>query len=88
MNKYQKEFFKLIEEERKRQNQLFGEQEHDDFIWSAILVGEVGDLHKTLLKDYNDPDGLIHSDEIIKELVHIGAVLENMFEALKKQIGE
>lgn len=37
--------------ERAAQNAKWGEQNHDDFIWSAILGEEVGEVCKAALHD-------------------------------------
>jgi hypothetical protein len=83
MNSYQKKFFKLIEDERERQDKLWGLQDHEDFVWSSILMGEIGDLSKVLLR-YNDDD----SSDIEKEIIHCSAVLCNMFENIQREVGE
>ena len=38
-----------IREERTRQDEKWGVQNHDDFVWNAILVEEVGEVSKALL---------------------------------------
>jgi hypothetical protein len=78
VNKNQKKFFKLVEEERERQDTLWGKQEHGDFTWTAILMSEIGDLHKALLRE--DDDG------IDKELVHCASVLIAMYENRREEL--
>jgi len=41
--------FALIQEERKRQIEKWGEQKHDDYHWLAILTEEVGELAQAIL---------------------------------------
>jgi hypothetical protein len=84
-NKYQKEFFKCVEKERERQDYLWGPQEHGDFIWTAILMSEIGDLHRALLK-YEEDFGDMES--VTKELVHCAAVLTAMYEDRERAIGK
>jgi len=39
-----------VTNERKRQNEKWGEQNHDPFAWSAILSEEVGEFSQAVLK--------------------------------------
>jgi NTP pyrophosphatase (non-canonical NTP hydrolase) len=43
------EILQKIREERTRQDEKWGVQNHDDFVWNAILVEEVGEVSKALL---------------------------------------
>jgi len=43
-------FIKLIQEERARQDRVWGQQDHDDLYWFAILMEEVGEVAKALVK--------------------------------------
>lgn len=46
-----KEVLEDVEKERIAQDKKWGEQNHDDFIWSAILGEEVGEVCKASLHD-------------------------------------
>ena len=62
--------------ERDRQDIKWGEQNHDVYKWLAILGEEVGEVNKAALEDnYN---------EIIAELIQIGAVTVAMIESLER----
>ena len=70
------DIIKLIISERDRQDRKWGEQNHDIYKWLAILGEEVGEANKAALeKNY---------DEIIAELIQIGAVTVAMIESLER----
>lgn len=70
------DIIKLIMSERDRQDIKWGEQNHDVYKWLAILGEEVGEVNKAALEDnYN---------EIIAELIQIGAVTVAMIESLER----
>ncbi|MBL32029.1 MAG: hypothetical protein CMP62_04825 [Flavobacteriales bacterium] len=70
------EIIKLILEERQRQDLKWGEQNHNIYKWLAILGEEIGEVNKAALED--------KYDEIIDELVQIGAVVIAMIESLER----
>ncbi len=62
--------------ERARQDEKWGEQNHDIYKWLAILGEEVGEANKAALEnDYS---------ELMKELIQIGAVTVAMIESLER----
>ena len=74
MNK--NDIIKLIMSERDKQDKKWGEQNHDIYKWLAILGEEVGEVNKASLEEnYN---------EIIDELIQIGAVTVAMIESLER----
>ena len=74
MNK--KKILQLILEERLKQDEKWGEQNHNIYKWLAILGEEVGEVNKAALeKNYKD---------IIDELIQIGAVTVAMIESLER----
>ena len=70
------EIIKLILEERQRQDLKWGEQNHNIYKWLAILGEEIGEVNKAALED--------NYDEVIDELVQIGAVAIAMIESLER----
>ena len=66
----------LISKERDTQDQKWGEQNHDIYKWLAILGEEVGEVNKAVLES--------KYDEIINELIQIGAVSVAMIESLER----
>ena len=67
---------KFIIAERVRQDEKWGEQNHDVFKWLAILGEEVGEANKAALEnDYS---------ELMQELIQIGAVTVAMIESLER----
>ena len=71
----------LIEAERERQIEKWGEQNHDDYHWLAILVEEVGELAEAIL--HNEFGGHAAGTEET-ELVHSVAVGVQWLEAKEK----
>ena len=67
---------KFIMAERARQDEKWGEQNHDIYKWLAILGEEVGEANKAALdNDYS---------ELMQELIQIGAVTVAMIESLER----
>ena len=52
--------------EREKQDQKWGEQNHDTQMWVAILMKEVGEVRKAICEE--------DTDSYRKELVHVAAV--------------
>lgn len=67
----------LIMEERARQDEKWGEQNHDPFVWLAILGEEYGEACKTAY------EGEEHHLRV--ELVHVAAVAVAMLECGDRQ---
>jgi NTP pyrophosphatase (non-canonical NTP hydrolase) len=66
----------LILEERQCQDDKWGEQNHDVYKWLAILGEEVGEANQAALQGENN--------ELINELIQIGAVTVAMIESLNR----
>ncbi len=66
----------LIQAERQRQDHKWGEQNHSDMKWLAILMEEVGELAKAILE--NDDNG-------VDELVQVAAVSVAWLEAVSRR---
>lgn len=62
--------------ERQKQDDKWGEQNHDVYKWLAILGEEVGEANKAALEDSRE--------DLINELIQIGAVTVAMIESLKR----
>ena len=62
--------------ERQNQDDKWGEQNHDVYKWLSILGEEVGEANKAALEDSRD--------DLINELIQIGAVTVAMIESLKR----
>ena len=72
----QEDVINKIIEERKMQDDKWGEQNHDVYKWLAILGEEVGEANKAALED--------SKNDLIDELIQIGAVAVAMIESLKR----
>jgi NTP pyrophosphatase (non-canonical NTP hydrolase) len=69
-----------ILEERKRQNEKWGKQEHNPFVWFAILSEEVGELAEACL---HDSFGGHAAGTLRAELVQVAAVAVQWLEAIE-----
>jgi len=72
----QEDIINKIIQERKMQDDKWGEQNHDVYKWLAILGEEVGEANKAALED--------SKNDLINELIQIGAVTVAMIESLKR----
>ncbi len=72
----QSQILNLIKKERERQDNKWGIQNHNIFKWLAILGEEVGEVNKSALEN--------NYQEVISELVQIGAVTVAMIESLER----
>ena len=72
----QSQILNLIKKERERQDKKWGTQNHNIFKWLAILGEEVGEVNKSALEN--------NYQEVISELVQIGAVTVAMIESLER----
>lgn len=70
----------LIMEERARQDEKWGEQNHGQLYWLGILVEEVGELAKALIEGKDDEAG--------KELTQVAAVAVQWMEARQRRSNE
>lgn len=62
-------------DERTRQDAKWGEQNHDDFIWGAILSEEVGEAAQASLQHYFSNDGPdVSADRVAEEVTQCAAV--------------
>lgn len=68
--------------ERKRQNEKWGEQNHDDYRWLAILTEEVGELSQAIL---HDEFGGKATGTMRDELIQVTAVAFQWIEALERR---
>jgi len=65
-----------IKNERKKQDEKWGEQNHNIYKWLAILGEEVGEANKAALEG--------KKNEIIEELIQVGAVAVAMIESIQR----
>lgn len=72
----------LIYAERVRQNKKWGEQNHDDYRWLAILTEEVGELAQAILEG---EFGGTHAGTAKAELVHVAAVAAQWLECMERR---
>ena len=72
----------LIRAERERQNKKWGEQNHDDYRWLAILTEEVGEAAQAIL---HDEFGGSHAGTAKEELVHVAAVAVQWLECMERR---
>jgi NTP pyrophosphatase (non-canonical NTP hydrolase) len=70
--------------ERERQDDKWGQQDHDNILWSAILVEEVGEFAQEALTERFGASGNGHGDAR-EELVQIAAVAVAAIEAIDRR---
>lgn len=73
-----------LHQERVRQLEKFGEQDHTPEMWMAILAEEVGEVAKEICNMYTSPCNLVH-DNYEVELIQVAAVAMSMLENFQKQ---
>ena len=77
----QKVIHEAIDAERKRQDILWGEQNHDAITWMNILLEEVGEAAKCV----NDFDVKVDAREQYEvELIQVAAVAVAMIESYRR----
>lgn len=74
-----------VAKERGRQNEKWGEQNHMDPVWLAILSEEVGEAAQALLHNKFGGD---HAGTLRKELVQVAAVAVQWIECIDRHGGE
>ena len=74
--------------ERHRQDEKWGEQNHDPAVWLAILTEEVGELAEAVLYDYSGGDerNHTHSESMRAEAVQVAAVAVQFVEYLDRRV--
>ena len=72
-----------VQAERNRQDDKWGEQNHDDFVWGAILGEEVGEaLQQALWQHFEKGAG-----DVRGELVQVAAVAIAWIECIDRRNG-
>ena len=83
----QPEIFNRIQAERQRQDDKWGQQSHDDYVWLAILSEEVGEAAQAILK-VNDPaegSNVFQDSDVEWELVQAAAVIVAWLESRQRR---
>jgi NTP pyrophosphatase (non-canonical NTP hydrolase) len=78
----QDSIFKAIALERKHQDAKWGEQNHDDYTWLAILAEEIGESAQAVL---HDTFGGSASGTLRGELIQAAAVLVAWLENIESR---
>jgi len=77
--------FKEIKEERNRQDEKFGQQNHSPIEWCAILGEEIGEVNKAALETYfNYPKAPETYQDYREELIQVAAVSVAMVECIDR----
>lgn len=71
-----------IQTERKRQDAIWGKQNHADFIWLSILTEEIGEVAQAIL---HDGFGGSHKGMARKELIQAAAVAVAWLECMDRR---
>ena len=75
--------------ERDHQNAKWGEQNHNDFIWTAILGEEVGETAQQALWahfDNDEPKGPGNANSVREELIQVAAVAVAWIECIDRRV--
>jgi NTP pyrophosphatase (non-canonical NTP hydrolase) len=78
------DILKEVVEERCRQDEKWGQQDHSPIEWCAILGEEVGEVNKAALEKhfgYEEAEGFL---AYRKELIQVMAVAMNMIQSLER----
>lgn len=78
------EIFRLIRNERARQDNRWGVQDHDPYRWLAILVEEIGETGKAILENEFSSGPGHTPDHIAVELLQSAAVIVAFLECLDR----
>lgn len=79
-----------VGDERERQNEKWGEQNHTPMEWLPILMEEVGEVAKAALEQHFSENGydqytdVASLQELRKEMVQVAAVAVAMVESLDR----
>lgn len=81
------EVLKDINEERERQDEEWGEQNHSPVIWMPILMEEVGEAAQEAVKSHFADEGVYgkHVDLYRQEMIQVAALAIAMIESLDRQ---
>ena len=73
--------------ERRRQDEKWGEQNHDPAVWLAILTEEVGELAEAILFDHSNGDerNHTHSADMRTEAIQVAAVAVQFVQFLDRR---
>ncbi len=81
----QVEIIQEVIEERKRQNEKWGIQNHTPMEWIPVLTEEVGEVSKSALETYFGHVPYDNYDHYREELIHTAAVAIQAIESLDRQ---
>ena len=83
---------KMIQRERRKQDEKWGEQNHPLNIWLMILMEEVGEFSKEILElnfaiepAQQEADLIERRDRVKNELIQVAAVSQAMLEYILRQ---
>ena len=75
-----------VRAERKRQDALWGIQNHSMLTWLPILMEEAGEVAQAMNEWVHTPDGSL--EEVSKELVQVAAVAVAWVERINRYAGD
>lgn len=75
--------FDEVAAERARQDERWGEQNQDDFVWGAILAEEVGEVNRAMLEARDGNGG----GNLREELLQVAAVAVAWVESIDRRAG-
>lgn len=80
----QKHILEEIKEERDRQDEKWGEQNHHPLVWFSIIGEEFGEMCKAF-NEYSFDDDFNHFEDMQREAVQVAASCVAMLECFERQ---
>ena len=76
-------YLKQIQDERKRQNEKWGEQNHHPLLWFSIMGEEYGEMCHAF-NEYTFDEDPNHFDDMQREAIQVAAVCVAMLECIDR----
>ena len=76
------ETFVLMSEEHEAQVKKYGNQNHDIFVWGAVLGEEVGELNRAIIEERNS-EGVL--EQIENEAIQVATVAAKIAQMAKEK---
>lgn len=71
----------LIDEERKRQDKKWGQQDVTPEWWALYILEELGEVAKAILHTFGSDPNPTARGNLLQELVQVGALAKAMYES-------
>lgn len=78
-------FLQKIQDERKRQDEKWGEQNHHPLMWFSIMGEEYGEMCKAF-NEYTFDSDCNHLEDMQREAIQVAAVCVAMLECIDREL--